>query len=179
MVISCPMSLSNRGRINMAEPIIGDHFTRDIEDEAPQRVSNVGVRLHAPVSLIEIFIDRIFDSDGCFFFLRGLVCEETHIRPQFCSNHNIWYSCFFKKYNILCLEIWWIFLRCRKKGEMNISFIDSGFVEIRAFGSWGIFGVDCKFCIKMPSTSPKNGRVSQDFLREGFVEAIVNFVLTT
>ena len=59
------MGFADFARVDMIEPVIGDHPAGDIEDHAAQRIALVGVGVHPPVELLQVFIDRaptrIFD----------------------------------------------------------------------------------------------------------------------
>ena len=58
-----PMSLPDLRRIDLRQPVVGDHLARDIEDQAAQGIALVGVGVHAPVAPMEIFVNRRADLD--------------------------------------------------------------------------------------------------------------------
>ena len=53
--------------INVVEPVIGNHFAGNIQNEAAQRIALVGVGIDAPVELIEILIDGALHIDPALF----------------------------------------------------------------------------------------------------------------
>ena len=57
MKIRDAMRFANFGRIHMGQPVIGDNLARNVENQSAQRVTLIGVGIHAPVELLQIFID--------------------------------------------------------------------------------------------------------------------------
>jgi len=56
----------------MTQPVIGDHFARGVQYQTAERVSLVGIGIHAPVRLIEIFIHG-----------RGHINQGAFVLPEF------------------------------------------------------------------------------------------------
>ena len=50
-------------RIDVGQPVVGDHLARDVEDQAAERVALVGVGVDAPVRAVEVLVDRGGDVD--------------------------------------------------------------------------------------------------------------------
>ena len=47
-------------RVDVVEPVVGDHFSGDVENQAAEAVTLIGVGVDAPVHLVEVFVDRAF-----------------------------------------------------------------------------------------------------------------------
>ena len=54
-------------RVNVVEPIIGDHFAGNVENESPQAVTLIGIGIHAPVTLVKVLIDGTFHVNPTLF----------------------------------------------------------------------------------------------------------------
>ncbi len=54
------MCLANFWRVNVVEPVVGDHFARYVEDEPTQRVPLIGVGINAPIGLLQVLVHRCF-----------------------------------------------------------------------------------------------------------------------
>ena len=61
--IGIAMRVADLRRIHMAEPVIGDHLARHVEDQSAQRITLIGIGVDAPVALLQIFVHRRFDVD--------------------------------------------------------------------------------------------------------------------
>lgn len=70
MIITIPMSVPYFRGIHMRKPVVCSQFTESVKDKPSQRESLVGVFIHSPIALIEIFVHGLsyFDDD---FFLRS------------------------------------------------------------------------------------------------------------
>ena len=60
------------GRIDEVEPVVGHHLAGDVQDEAAERIALVGVRVDAPVDLVEVFVDGAFDVDPALLGVASL-----------------------------------------------------------------------------------------------------------
>ena len=58
------------GRIDLVEPVVGDHLARDIEYQAAQRIALVGVGVDPPVAPLQVLVDGRGDVDLAVFFRR-------------------------------------------------------------------------------------------------------------
>ena len=63
MEIGVAVRLADLRRVDVRQPVVGDHLAGDVEDQPAERVTLVGVGLDAPVSAIDVFVDRGFDVD--------------------------------------------------------------------------------------------------------------------
>jgi len=61
--VTVPVRVRDFFGIDMREPIVGENLAGNIEDHAPKGITLVGVRVHAPIQLVEIFVDRRGDID--------------------------------------------------------------------------------------------------------------------
>lgn len=54
--------------INMAQSVVGDNFSGNIQDQSSQRISLIAVGVDSPIALIEIFVHSLsyFDDDTSF-----------------------------------------------------------------------------------------------------------------
>ena len=77
-------------RIHLVQPVVGDDLARHIEDQATQRVTLVGVGVHAPVAPLQVFIDGRGDID---LAARGGNCIRRH---ETSNKHNM--RCFYEGY---------------------------------------------------------------------------------
>jgi len=55
--------ITDLGRIDMVEPVIGHHLAGSIQDHPAQTPALIGVGMHAPVGLVEVFVNARFDID--------------------------------------------------------------------------------------------------------------------
>ncbi len=69
--VAVAMRAADLRRVDVRQPVVGDHLARHVEDEAAERIALVGVGVDAPVLLIEILVDR-----------RGDVDERLAVRAQ-------------------------------------------------------------------------------------------------
>jgi hypothetical protein len=57
------MSASRWARVDVVEPVVGDHLARDVEDQPAQAPALVGVGVDAPVALLQVLLHRRLDVD--------------------------------------------------------------------------------------------------------------------
>ena len=60
------MRRAHFGRVDVVEPVIGNHLARDIEDQAAQRVALVGIGVDTPVELLQVLVHAGLDIDQGF-----------------------------------------------------------------------------------------------------------------
>ena len=65
MNVDIPMAMGVRDLfgIDMRKPVISNDLAGDIKDHAAQRITLIGIRIHAPIEFIEVLIDRRSDVD--------------------------------------------------------------------------------------------------------------------
>ena len=42
--------------VHVAQPVVGDHFARDVENQAAQRIALVGIGVHPPIGLLQVLV---------------------------------------------------------------------------------------------------------------------------
>ena len=72
--VGLTVALTDFGRVDVVEPIVGDHLARNIENQAAQTVALIGVGVNTPVGLIEVFVNRAFDVNPA---LLGIAAART------------------------------------------------------------------------------------------------------
>ncbi len=50
-------------RINVRQPVVGNHLAGNVEDQPAERIALVGVSLDAPVGAVDVLVDRGLDID--------------------------------------------------------------------------------------------------------------------
>ena len=75
--ISFTVSTADFSRIDVVEPIVGHHFTGNIQDQTAQGVALIGVGVNAPVKLLKVLIDRRFNIHPTLSGITGLLTLFT------------------------------------------------------------------------------------------------------
>jgi len=55
---SVAMGFPHLGRIDMVEPVVGNHLSGHVQDQPAQGITLVGVGVNAPVGLLQVFVHR-------------------------------------------------------------------------------------------------------------------------
>ena len=55
--VAAAVRLASLGRVDVAQPVVGDDLARGVEDEPAERVALVGVRVDAPVAAVQVLLD--------------------------------------------------------------------------------------------------------------------------
>ncbi len=52
------VGLPHLRRVDLGQPVVGNHLAGQVQDQAPQRIALIGVGTDPPVALVQILIDR-------------------------------------------------------------------------------------------------------------------------